>query len=147
MEMVDLSQEQYVSVRRSYFNILGLFLEKEYFESRFIRCLLKWGFQLHLTPNDLKIENLDISTIAFRLPNTVERLEAIYHLVYMIYLDKVVEDVELEVAALYAQKLGFKATVVTDLFKSIATAIYDEDDPKNVRREVLDFLKVYDSAE
>ena len=35
----------------------------------------------------------------------VEKLEAIYHLVYMIYLDEVVEDIELEVASIYAENL------------------------------------------
>lgn len=139
----ELNQEQIASIRRSYFNILGLFLEKEYFESRFIRCLLKWGFQLQLTPEDLKVENLDMATVTFRAPDKLERLEAIYHLIYMIFMDKVVEDVELEVAAKYAEKLGFQSTVVSELFKSIATAAYDEEEPRDVRQEVIDFLKVH----
>lgn len=139
----ELNQEQIASIRRSYFNILGLFLEKEYFESRFIRCLLKWGFQLQLTPEDLKVDNLDLATVAFRAPDKLERLEAIYHLIYMIFMDKVVEDVELEVAAKYAEKLGFQASVVSELFKSIATAAYDEEEPRDVRQEVIDFLKVH----
>jgi hypothetical protein len=63
----------------------------------------------------------------------------------MIYLDKVVEDVELEVATIYAQKLGFEASIVSELFKSIATAAYDETRPRNVHQEVMDFLKVYDA--
>lgn len=141
--VVELNSEQIASIRRSYFNILGLFLEKEYFESRFIRCLLKWGFQLQLTPEDLKSENLDMATVTFKAPDKLERLEAIYHLIYMIFLDKVVEDVELEVAAKYAEKLGFQPNVVSELFKSIATAAYDEEEPRDVRQEVIDFLKVH----
>lgn len=143
----ELSKDQIASIRRSYFNILGLFLEKEYFESRFIRCLLKWGFQLQVTPDDLNKEKLDVATVSFRQPHKVDRLETIYHLVYMIYLDKVVEDVELEVAAIYAEKLGFKPGVVSDLFKSIATAAYDDDQPGNVRQQVIDFLTVYEPEE
>ena len=139
----ELNQEQIASIRRSYFNILALFLEEEYFESRFIRCLLKWGFQLQLTPEDLKVDNLDIATVAFKAPDKLERLEAIYHLIYMIFMDKVVEGVVLEVAAKYAEKLGFQPTVVSELFKSIATAAYDEDEPRDVRQEVIDFLKVH----
>lgn len=140
----ELNKEQIASIRKSYFNILGLFLEKEYFESRFIRCLLKWGFQLQLTPEDLKVENLDMATVAFKIPDKLERLEAIYHLIYMIFMDKVVEDVELEVAAKYAEKLGFQPSVVSELFKSIATAAYDEEEPRDVRQEVIDFLKVHE---
>jgi hypothetical protein len=60
----------------------------------------------------------------------------------MIHLDKVVEDVELEVASLYAQKLGFSDTLVPDLLKSIATAVYDGISAHEVKAEVLEFLKV-----
>ena len=143
--MIHLTKEQLHSVKRSYLNILGLFLGKEKLESRYLRCLLKWGFQLHLNPDDLKQANIDISDLKFSHPKKLEKLEAIYHLVYMIYLDKVVEDVELEVATIFAEKLGFKASVVRELFQSIATAAYDESKPRNVRQEVMDFLKVYEN--
>lgn len=126
--------------------MLALFLEKEKVQSSYLRCLLKWGFQLHLTPIDLLHINVDVSDLAYKDPSSkVETLEAMYHLVYMIYLDQVVEDVELEVASLYAVKLGFKENLVSELFKSIATAAYDEGETRDVRQEVLDFLKVYES--
>jgi len=137
--------EHLASVKRSYFNILALFLGDEKIETRFLRCLLKWGFQLHLNPEDLKQADVDISNLKFNsIGDKVEKLEAIYHLVYMIYLDEVVEDVELEVATIYAEELGFKANVVAELFKSIATEPYDESGVRNVRQEVMDFLKVYE---
>jgi hypothetical protein len=141
----NLSANQLVSVKRSYFNILALFLSMEKIDSRFLRCLLKWGFQLHLNPDDLKQASVDISHLKFEHPEEkVEKLEAIYHLVFMIYLDEVVEDVELEVATIYAIELGFKSDVVSELFKSIATAAYDSTKPRNVKQEVMDFLKVYE---
>jgi hypothetical protein len=131
------------SIKKSYFNILALFMSQEKIESRYLRCLLKWGFQLHLTPEDLKNANI-IADLEFSNPEEkLEKLEALYHLVYMIYLDKVVEDVELEVATIYARKLGFQASIVSELFKSIATAVYDETKPRNVHQEVMDFMKVY----
>jgi hypothetical protein len=143
--MSDLSKEQLRSVKKSYLNILAMFLGRETIESRFLRCLLKWGFQLHLTPEDLRIANIDISSLKFTHPaEKVERLESIYHLVYMIYLDDVVEDVELEVATTYARELGFKSDVVSELFKSIVTADYDYKKRKNVHQEVMDFLKLYE---
>jgi hypothetical protein len=140
-----LTTKQSASVKKSYFNILALFLSMDKIESRFLRCLLKWGFQLHLNPDDLKQADVDISHLKFEHPeDKVEKLEAIYHLVYMIYLDDVVEDVELEVSTIYAQKLGFKSDVVSELFKSIVTAKYDLTKPRNVQQEVMDFLKVYE---
>lgn len=142
----ELSKEQLISIKKSYLNMLALFLEKEKVQSSYLRCLLKWGFQLHLTPTDLLHINVDVSDLAYKDPSSkVETLEAMYHLVYMIYLDQVVEDVELEVASLYAVKLGFKENLVSELFKSIATAAYDESETRDVRQEVLDFLKVYES--
>jgi hypothetical protein len=144
--MTDLKKEHLDSIKKSYFNILALFLGKDTIESRFLRCLLKWGFQLHLNPEDLKNANIDISSLKFAHPaEKVEKLESIYHLVYMIYLDDVVEDVELEVATVYAKELGFKPVVVSELFKSIVTADYDQKKDKNVRQEIMDFLKLHES--
>jgi hypothetical protein len=144
--MTDLSKEQLHSVKRSYLNILALFLGKDKIDARFLRCLLKWGFQLHLNPEDLKNANIDISSLKFLHPEEkVQRLESIYHLVYMIYLDEVVEDVELEVATIYAEELGFNSDVVSELFKSIVTADYDQKKRKNVHREVMEFLKLHDA--
>jgi len=142
----ELTIEQLHSVKKSYFNILALFLEKEKIESRYLRCLLKWGFQLHLNPNDLHHAQVDVSNLAFTQPDEkLDKLESIYHLVFMIYLDQVVEDVELEVATIYAEKLGFKSFIVNELFKSIATAAYDENKPGSVRQEIMEFLKIHNA--
>lgn len=140
----ELNKEQLNSVKKSYFHILALFLEQPKIESRFLRCLLKWGFQLHLNPHDLHYAQVDVSHLAYTQPDEkMDKLEALYHLVFMIYLDEVVEDAELEVATIYAEKLGFKSSLVGELFKSIATETYDEDKPRNVREEIREFVKVY----
>ncbi|HYG02839.1 MAG TPA: hypothetical protein VD927_10375 [Chryseosolibacter sp.] len=145
--MTDLTKEQLHSVKKSYFNIVALFLGRETIESRYLRCLLKWGFQLHLNPEDLRLANVDISSLRFSHPSEkAEKLESIYHLVYMIYLDQVVEDIELEVATIYGRELGFKDETVSELFKSIATADYDlKSKKRNVQHEVVEFLKLYES--
>lgn len=141
-----LDPKQLQSVKKSYFNIVALFLSQDKIESRYLRCLLKWGFQLGLSPEDLRLANVDISHLQFSHPEEkIEKLEAIYHLVYMIYLDEVMEDVELETATIYAEKLGFKSEVVSELFKSIATAANDNAKIRNVRQEVMDFLKLYEA--
>ena len=140
MNTLALKTEHFLSVKKSYFNILALFLAEDNIESRFLRCLLKWGFQLHLNPEDLKQADVDISHLKF--DDKVEKLEAIYNLISMIYLDEVVEDVELEVATIYAVKIGLKGSVVGELFKSIATETYDEAKLATVRQEIVDFLKL-----
>ncbi len=143
-----LSPDQLISIKRSYLNILGLFITDDKIESRFLRCLLKWGFQLRMDADDLRDAKIDVTDLQFKRPeDKIEKLEAIYHLIYMIYLDDVVEDVELEVATIYAQTLGFKPEVVADLFKSIATEAYDQTIPRDVRQEVIDFMKVEEEKE
>ncbi|MFN3841364.1 MAG: hypothetical protein ACK4RF_11735 [Cyclobacteriaceae bacterium] len=138
-----LTADQLITLKKAYMNLLGFFLERPVIESRYLRCLLKWGFQLQVGPQDLA-RYVDLSAITFSLPvDKSERLETVYHLVYMIYLDEVVEDIELEVASIYAEKLGFKSSVVSELFKSIATVASDSERPLNIRNEVMDFLKIY----
>ena len=144
--MTDLAKEHLDSVKKSYFNIVALLLGDDKIESRFLRCLLKWGFQLRLTADDLRNADVDISHLKFTsVGDKVEKLEAIYHLVFMIYLDEVVEDVELEIATIYAEELGFKSNIVSELFKNIATEPYDQPSERNVRQEVMDFLSLYEA--
>ncbi len=126
-------------VKRSYFNLLDVMTTNPKIESKYIRCLVKWGIQLGVNVDDLK----EHEKITAEIPSDkTNRLEAIYHLVCMIYLDKVVEDIELEVASAYAEKLGFQKELVGDLFKSIATIGTDSDSVQDVRKEVEDFLKL-----
>lgn len=138
----ELSKDQLLSVRESYFNILALFLDQEKIDSRYIRCLLKWAVQLRINPEDLGRTSKDISTISFSL-DKVDKLEAVYHLVHMIYLDRVVEDVELEVATIYAEKLGFHAPIVSELFTAIVTSDPDRSKKRDVRKEVIEFLNLH----
>lgn len=144
--MADLTVEQTRSIKKSYLNIVGLFLGEEQIPSRYLRCLLKWGSQLSLSPADVQHAEVDISNLAFSHPQEkIEQVEALYHLVYMICMDQVVEDVELEVASIYAERLGFNPSVVSDLLKSIVTADSDGIPLANVREQVLEFLNLHDS--
>ncbi|MBX2971325.1 MAG: hypothetical protein KF803_18300 [Cyclobacteriaceae bacterium] len=140
-----LTTEQLESVKRSYFNVLGLFLQHEQVESRFLRCLIKWGIQLQLSTADLTHTNLDLDKLAYQEPR--EKIESLYHLVYMIYLDNVVEDIELEVTTLYAERLGYAPEVVGELFKSIATVPFDQDKPRDLKKEIEEFMKIQKSLE
>lgn len=140
-----LTPEQLESVKRSYFNVLGMFLQQEQIESRFLRCLIKWGIQLHLKTSDLSDINLNLDELAYHEPG--EKVESLYHLVYLIYLDRVVQDTELEVATLYAERLGYAPEVVSELFKSVATAAFDLDKPRNLKKEIEDFIRLHQNKQ
>ena len=141
--MIQTSGVDISKVKTSYFNLLAVIMTtSEQIESKYIRCLVKWGIQLGVNVDDLKEMEIIKATIP---SDRAGRLEALYHLVYMIYLDKVVEDVELEIATTYAEKLGFERALVGDLFKSIATLGYDNYSVRDVRKEMEDFLKLQNS--
>lgn len=140
-----LGKEELASIKQSYFNILSLFLNEESVQSKYVACLLKWSAQLNLSQEDLHRIEDNFNELEFNVPESkLDRMEAIYHLVHMIYLDNVVEDIELEVAAIYAAKLGFKTFIVGELFKAIATAPFDGKSTSEVRKEVEEFLEMYD---
>ncbi|MDX1628274.1 MAG: hypothetical protein R3345_06215 [Fulvivirga sp.] len=140
-----LDKEELESIKKSYFNILSLFLGENEVESKYVACLLKWGVQLNLSHEDLHHIEDNFDQLEFEIPaSKVDRMEAIYHLVHMIYLDNIVEDIELEVAGIYANKLGFKSYIVGELFKAIATAPFDGKSTTEVRKEVEDFLELYE---
>ncbi len=139
-----LDKEELNSVKKSFFNILALFLSQDKVESKYVACLMKWSAQLHLSQEDLhKIEGQFDKLIFQNAESKVERMEAIYHLVHMIYMDNIVEDIELEVAALYAEKLGFDGSIVGELFKAIATAPFDDTSHSAVRANVEEFLQLH----
>jgi hypothetical protein len=131
------------SIRKGYFNILNYFLSKNTIDSRYIRCLIKWGLQIHLKAEDLRLQPEDIDSHGYHLPETKhEKAEALYLLIYLIYLDDIVEDIELEVAMSYGKELGFSANLVDELFSSIATASADGEDPGKIHERVEEFLKL-----
>ena len=143
--MTGLTKEQTDSIKHSYLNIVALLLSKDKLESRYLICLLKWAIELGLTPDDLRKPDIDISRLEFSNPSEkIEKVEAIFHLVHMICLDQVVEDVELEIASIYAEKLGFRRLLVSDLLKSIITADTDGAPVGNVRQQVIDFMSLND---
>ncbi|MCS6972970.1 MAG: hypothetical protein N2044_07865 [Cyclobacteriaceae bacterium] len=137
-----LTPAQLESVKKSYLNIVALFLSQDRVSSKYFRCLLKWGFQLHIGPDDLR-KHADLSHLSFTHPGEMSgKAEEIFNLVNMIYLDKVVEDTELEIATLYAEKLGFSSRLVSELFTAIATADEEGETLENVRNRVEEFVRM-----
>jgi hypothetical protein len=136
-----LTDEQKSSLKKSFFNILAFFLEQENIESRYLRCMLKWGLQLDLNKEDLVLSNMDVAQLAFTEPR--EKVESIYHLVYLIYLDHMVEDVELEVATIYSERIGFPPEIIGELFKALTARLSDTEKPINLQAEIEAFMKLH----
>lgn len=135
--------ESLKAIKVSYFNLLACFLEAESIKSIHTKCLVKWAAQLSISPDDMNAFGNGLIDSTFVFPkDEIEKMESLYHLVHMIYLDRVVEDSELEMAGIYAARLGFKQGLVANLFKSIATIEFDITSPEEVRKEVIDFLKL-----
>lgn len=146
--MTGLTKEQADSIKKSYLNILALFLSEEKIESRYLKCLLRWGFELNLSSEDLRDAKANLAEMRFTTPSDkLDKVESIYHLVHMICLDQVVEDVELEIASMYAARLGFKSSLVSELLKAIVTADSDGAPAGNVRQQVMDFLRLHQGFE
>lgn len=144
--MENISDQEREKVKKSYFNLLALFLSTPNVESRFVRCLIKWSVQIGISSDDIVKLGKDLVQLTYSTPaSKEEKLESVFHLVYMIYLDKVMEDVELEVAMIYAEKIGLNKTVVAKLFQSIATAPADGITPDMLEKEVLDFMSANQS--
>jgi len=142
--MTGLTKEQTDSVRKSYLNMVALFQDEDKVEGRHLVCLLKWAIELELNTRDLLRTNIDGSRLRFKNPSgKLEKVEAIFHLVHMICLDQVVEDIELEVASIYAEKLGFGRSLVSDLLKSIVTADTDGQPQGDIRQQVIDFMELH----
>jgi len=142
--MTSLSKEQIDSIRKSYLNIVAMFQSEEKVPGRFLPCLLMWGADIGLDAEDIRQARSHPPLSQSSIPSDkVEKVEAMYHLVQMICMDHVVEDVELEIASIYAEKLGFRRSLVSDLLKSIVTADTDGTPAGDVRRQVIDFMKLH----
>lgn len=140
----ELEIEELKHIKKSYFNILALLLDQTKIDSKFVKCLLKWGMQLKITDNDLMPLKSNLEAMDFQVPyGKREKIDALYHLIYMIYLDQVIEDTELELAAYYAEKLGFERGIVGEIFKDIATLPFDGlSSPSSIKKRINDFLEL-----
>lgn len=138
----NLNREEIKSIKDSFFHIYHSFLNEGFLSKDFVGCLFKWGIQLHITEEELRY--IDPSYDDNEITNKEKALEHLFNLVFMIYLDGRVEDIELEVVTKYAEKIGFQSHIVNDLLKTIVTAPYDGFDFKHVKehlREIIEYAQ------
>lgn len=135
----NLNQDEIKSIKDSFFHVYHSFLNEGFLSKDFIGCLFKWGVQLHITEEELKY--IDPSYEEDQITNKEKALEHLYNLVFMIYLDGRVEDIELVVVTKYAEKIGFQSHIVNDLLKTIVTAPYDGFDFRHVKDHLKEIIE------
>jgi hypothetical protein len=138
--MAALSERQQQQVTTSFFNLLAMFPAADNIRSAYAKCMIRWALQLGLKADDITAYD----RAPFHIPTTrTEKIRSAFHLVYMICLDHRVEDEELELARMYAERIGLNGTVIAGLFQSISTAEYDELDPQEMEREIVGFFEQF----
>ncbi len=133
-----INQQELSSIKDSFFHIYHSFLDEGTISKDIVGCLFKWGVQLHITEAELKF--ISPNFVKTDEINNDSGLEHIFNLVYMVYLDGTVEDIELEVVTRYAEKIGFQSHIVNDLLKTIVTAPYDGYDFHHVKTHLKELL-------
>ncbi len=134
-----LRPENIRSMKDSFFHIYHTLLDDGFLTKEFMGCLLKWSIQLPLSEDDLKY--IDPYYQSDEELTREETLEHLFNLVYMVYLDGIVEDIELEVVSKFAEKTGFPPHIVNDLLKTIVTAPYDGVGIDHVRAHLQEILE------
>ncbi len=126
---------EYNSLKNTLQYIHHLFKMKTAPDETYLACIKKWANQLELDYAEVEKEsNLVIGSKA-------DAAALIFDLVYLIYLDEVVEDVELEVSMEIAKNLNLKQDIVGDLLKAIATASADGIDELEVKEEIRQLIE------
>jgi hypothetical protein len=137
----NLSEGEYVSMKKSFFQIYHYFLNLRALDKEYVSCLLKWAIQLNVSEKEV-VELLDSEDRPTDGLTKVDKLKNLYNLVLMIYLDDIVEDTELKIITEYAEALGFKPHIVNDLLKSIVTAPFDELSFDEVKSQIHELLEM-----
>jgi len=137
----NLSKEEYKSIKESFFHIYHHFLNRAPISKEYVTCLFKWGVQLNVNEDEI-VHYIDTEDNLAHTRERVHLLGHIYNIVYMIYLDGVVEDIELKVVSDFAETLGFDRSIVNDLLKTIVTAPYDGYSYKEVRSQLKEVLDI-----
>jgi len=134
-----ITKQEHQAIKDSFFHIYHSFLDEGYLSKEFVGCLFKWGIQLKI--DEVELKHIESGYESDNISNKDIAIEHLFNLVYMIYLDGKVEDIELEVVSKYAEKLGFQPHIVNDLLKTIVTAPDDGYEFKEVKVQIKELLK------
>jgi len=140
----NLKEEDISSIKKSFFYVYHNFLIEPEISKKIVSCLFKWSVQLNVNEDDLLLY-IDKAEQFHDPKDKVEIITHLFNLVYMIYLDSVVEDIELDVLSEYAERVGMKPHIVNDILKTIVTAPDDGVDISDVRARIEEIILSYES--
>ena len=107
-------------------------------------CLLKWGMQLNIQKVELHRIMAMPGLLSFEKPDREsDALEQIYDLVYITYMDGIIEDVELQAISTYTKAIGMEPYVVNNILKALVSANYDGIQDMEIRKDILSHPEVY----
>lgn len=66
--MEQLSEIEKEKLKKSYFNLLALFLGMPNVNSHYVRCLIKWSVQLEISPDDIVKLGNDLVQLKYATP-------------------------------------------------------------------------------
>jgi hypothetical protein len=136
-----INQEEYKSALKSYNNLFAHFLIAKNQPANYKACIYKWGIQLGIAKEDLEYIINNPASIKFKKPgSTKEAIAQVYDLVNIIFLDEIIEDVELSVAGAYAEGLGFKPYIISDLLKALVKSPDKGIDREQVQNEMKELI-------
>ena len=139
---LELNAQEFEQIKSSYLNIFSFFVKAKGVHKKKLDCIFNWGNDLDIPLDELKYIFNHPDSVLFEQPaNKIDAIEQVYDLVYMIYLDGILEDIELEIAMEYAHVLGFKPGIVGELLSAIDTAPGDGVPKEQVRKELQAILE------
>ena len=124
-------------LRNSFINILAFVMQNENScDSRLI-CLSKWGTELGYQEEELQKLMFKPSSLVYKAPvSNIDALSQVYDLVCMVYMDGIVEDIELDLVSIYASGVGLEAHVVNNLLKALVAAQLDGIPNEAIRSDI-----------
>lgn len=132
------------SLKSSYANVVAFFRLEENSCNFKLDCLSKWGAQLGINPIEVHRMLEGPSLQMFEKPTTsIDALSQVYDLVYMVFMDEMVEDIELELVSTYARSIGLESYVVNNILKAIVAAQLDGVSNELLRSDLLVHPEVY----
>lgn len=132
------------SLKRSYFNVLAFYMLDENSCADKLSCLLKWGAELSIAKVELHRLMKNPALLPYQAPETqIDALAQVYDLVYMVYMDGIIEDVELQVVSEYAGSIGLESCIVNNLLKALIAAQMDGVTDEALRSDIKVHPEVY----
>lgn len=132
------------SLKASYKNILAYVLQETNTCEYQLNCLSKWGAQLGYRQAELhRMINAPGLTKYEAPASSTDALAQVYDMVYMVYMDGVIEDIELEVVSAFATGVGLEAFVVNNLLKALISAQIDGLPNEAIRSDIKIHPEVY----